>query len=519
MSDREVILRALQQIRHRLRLTRTLHDIATVLGMVAVGLLLWRVPYVFAGRPPVVAGAVLAALLLWVAGLFLLVRSAVAGRSTLGTAAAAADAGAGLKDELKTAYWFLEHPLPSPWIAAQIARAAGSAQRLQPAALVPVRFDRSAIAGGVAMAALVLGAWLVPPLAPWTGAAPLADALSEADARQAQLVRELMAQSDDEATTGALEQALKTLERKSATAAEKERALAEARQGIEQQNLQAASAREGLYKLSEKLRGNRALEDVAKALEEGDAARAARLMQKLAEPRGAGKAQEPGAAVGPREQEKDLERLLKDAAQGEDKAAQREISSAAAKEAVDRLNQIAEQLELQGRLKEAAQALSQLQLAVAQRSLLSAGRFSQQAAQNATPSPDSGQTSMPGGTMYRAAAVAQENKASQQQEGSKSGAALGDSLADPVLGKKVTPLAVQLKQEAVAGESQDEPEGVPKGWFYTESKEQKSVLDYQGVGARSSFVLGQSTGPEGISINHRQIVKDYFMTLREGSQR
>ena len=72
--------------------------------------------YVFAGRPPVVAGAVLAALLLWAAGLFLLVRSALAGRSTLGAAAAAADAGAGLKDELKTAYWFLEHPLPSPWI-------------------------------------------------------------------------------------------------------------------------------------------------------------------------------------------------------------------------------------------------------------------------------------------------------------------------------------------------------------------------------------------------------------------
>ena len=85
--------------------------------------------------------------------------------------------------------------------------------------------------------------------------------------------------------------------------------------------------------------------------------------------RGAPKTQEPGAAVGAREQDKDLERLLKDAAQGEDKAAQREISSAAAKEAVDRLNQIAQQLESQARLKQAAQALSQLQLAVAQRSL------------------------------------------------------------------------------------------------------------------------------------------------------
>jgi hypothetical protein len=519
MSDQEVILRALQQIRRRLRLTRTLHDTATVLGMGAVGLLLWRVPYVFAGRPPAVAAAVLAALLLWVAALVLLVRSRLAGRSTLSAAAAAADAGADLKDELKTAYWFLEHPLPSPWIAAQVARAAGSARRLEPAALVPLRLDRRTLAAGVAAVALVLAAWLVQPLAPWSGAAALADALSEADARQARLLRELMAQSGDEATTAALEQALKTLESKTATAAEKERSLADARQALEQQNLQAASTREGLYKLSEKLRGNRALEEVAKALDQGDAAKAAKLMQKMAASRGAVKAQEPGASSGQREKEKDLERLLKDAAQGEDKAAQREISSAAAKEAVDRLNQIAEQLEVQGRLKEAAQALSQLQLAVAQRSLLSAGRFSQQAAQNATPSPDSGQTSMPGGTMYRAAAVAQEKKNSQQQEGSKSGAALGDSQADPVLGKKVTPLAAQLKQEGVAGDRQDDAEGVPKNWFYTESKEQESVLDYQGVEGRSGFSLSQSAGPESIPIRHRQIVKDYFMTLREGTQR
>jgi hypothetical protein len=519
MSDREVILRALEQIRRRLRLTRALHDAATVLGMVAVALLLSRVPYVFAGRAPVVAVAVLAAVLLWVAGLFLLVRSRLAARSTLSAAAAAADAGAGLKDELKTAYWFLEHPLASPWISAQIARAAQSARRLEPAALVPLRFDRSALAAGAATVALILAAWLVPPLAPASGAAPPDDLLAEADARQAQLIRQLIAQTDDEATAARLEQALETLERKTATAADKQHALAEAKEAIEQRNLQAASTREGLYKLSEKLRGDRALAEVAKALEEGDAARAARLMQKMAEPHGAVKAREPGASADQREKEKDLERLLKDAAQGEDKAAQREISSAAAKEAVDRLNQIAGQLEVQSRLKEAAQALSQLQLAVAQRSLLSAGRFSQQAAQNATPSPNSGQTSMPGGTMYRAAAVAQENKPSQQQEGSKTGAALGDSPTDPVLGKKITPLAVQLRQEAVAGDKQDDAEGAPRNWFYTESKEQKSVLDYQGVGPRSGFALGQSDAPEGISIRHRRIVKDYFMTLREGSQR
>ena len=518
MSDRQAILRALEQIRRRLRLTRALHDIALILGMVAIALLLWRVPHVFAGQPAVLAAAVLAALLSWIVGAWLLVRGRMGARSTLGAAAAAADARAGLKDEMKTAYWFLEQPSPSPWVSAQIARAAQSARRLEPAALVPLRIDRTTLAGGSAALVLVVAAWLVPPFAPGSDAAPPADVVAEADARQAQLLRELIPQTEDEATAAKLEQALRTLERKTATDAEKQRALAEAKEAVEQQNLQAASTREGLYKLSEKLSGNKSLAEVAKALEEGDAAKAAKMMQNMADARGGAKGQESGTSD-QREKEKDLEQLMKDAAQGNDKSAQDANASVAAKEAIDRLKQIAEKLEVQSKLREAAQSLSRLQLAVAQRSQMAAGRFSRSQSQSSTPSPDSGQTNMPGGVMFRSAAVAQENRPSQQQEGSKTGTALGDSEADPVLGKKVTPLDVQLKREAVTGEQQEDAEGKPKNWYYTESKQQASVVDYQGVGARSSFALGQSTGPEGISIRHRQIVKDYFMTLREGSQR
>ncbi|HYL18607.1 MAG TPA: hypothetical protein VEV20_07990 [Burkholderiales bacterium] len=518
MSDRQVILQTLEQIRRRLRLTRALHDITLILGMAAVALLLWRVPYVFSGRAPIVAAAVLAALLLWVSGAVLLVRGRMSGRSTLWAAAAVADAGAGLKDELKTAYWFLDQPSSSPWVSAQIGRAAQSARRVEPAALVPLRVDRTTLTGGIAALVLVVAAWLLPPFAPGSDAAPPVDVVAEADARQAQLLRELIPHTEDEATAAKLEQALRTLERKTATDAEKQRALAEAKEAVEQQNLQAASMREGLYKLSAKLSGNKALSEVAKALEEGDAAKAATMMQSMADARSAMKGKESGASD-QREKEKDLDQLMKDAAQGDDKTAQGANASVAAKEAIDRLKQIAEKLEVQSKLKEAAQSLSHVQLAVAQRSQMAAGRFSRSQSQSSTPSPDSGQTNMPGGVMFRSAAVAQENRPSQQQEGSKTGAALGDSEADPVLGKKVTPLDVQLKREAVTGEQQEDAEGKPKNWYYTESKQQASVVDYQGVGARSSFALGQSSGPEGISIRHRQIVKDYFMTLREGSQR
>jgi hypothetical protein len=121
--------------------------------------------------------------------------------------------------------------------------------------------------------------------------------------------------------------------------------------------------------------------------------------------------------------------------------------------------------------------------------------------------------------MYRAAAVAKEAKASQQQEGSKTGAAMGDSEADPVLGKKVTRLEVQLKQESIAGDQEEANENAPKNWFYAESKEQKSIQDLEAVRARSNFASAQTTTQEGLPIQHRQIVKEYFMQLREGSPR
>ena len=114
----------------------------------------------------------------------------------------------------------------------------------------------------------------------------------------------------------------------------------------------------------------------------------------------------------------------------------RPVSSAAMKEAVDRLNKIAQQLDVQGQMNQASSALSQLQLSVAQRSALSAGRFGQQAANSSMPSPETGNTVMPGGVMFRAGAVAKESMRSQDSEGAKTGDAAGESQADPLFGAK-----------------------------------------------------------------------------------
>jgi hypothetical protein len=122
---------------------------------------------------------------------------------------------------------------------------------------------------------------------------------------------------------------------------------------------------------------------------------------------------------------------------------------------------------------------------------------------------------MPGGIMFRSAAVALEKQNSVQQEGSKTGAAMGESKADAALGNRTAPLSVQLKREAVPNSEPDDEQNAPKNWFYAESKEQKSIVELRDVQSRESFGQAQSGSAEGISVRHRQIVKDYFMQLRE----
>lgn len=84
--------------------------------------------------------------------------------TTLSHAAGAADARAGLRDELKSAYWFAQHPVRDAFVDALLARAARTAQAIDARRLIPLGLPRSA------QAALVLAlftgalAWFSPRL-------------------------------------------------------------------------------------------------------------------------------------------------------------------------------------------------------------------------------------------------------------------------------------------------------------------------------------------------------------------
>jgi hypothetical protein len=62
---------------------------------------------------------------------------------------------------------------------------------------------------------------------------------------------------------------LRKLQQGDASAAEKRQALADARDAIEQANMEASAAREALAKLAEALKSNPKLETVAQALDQG----------------------------------------------------------------------------------------------------------------------------------------------------------------------------------------------------------------------------------------------------------
>jgi hypothetical protein len=180
MSERDILLRWLAGAAARLCIARRLRD-AGMLGCTLFGLLaLHQILRALVPVPPVVAA---------LTPLFILAALACAGwfawrlsrRVTLAEAAGAADARAGLKDELKSAYWLGERnaeararPALLPLL---MRRAAGDAQRLDARRLFPVRVPSSmAAALGLALLTAALG-WFSPRIA-----YPTAESSDHADA-------------------------------------------------------------------------------------------------------------------------------------------------------------------------------------------------------------------------------------------------------------------------------------------------------------------------------------------------
>ena len=501
----------------RLRINRILRFFALLAGLILLGLLTWRLLHWLAGTAPPASALII--LLATLAGIALLLFGVPLLRFPFDERGAAreADHRARLNDELVSAWWFMRDNRSAganDWITVLMQRAARTAGELRPDHLVPLRLPR-AWPGVLAAAMLVLAVvWFARPLeAELPTTVPGEGSVGEAHMRT---MRELVGALPQTEARRKLEFALQRLGSGDASAEERQHALTLAQDAMEQIRMDATASREGLQRLSQIMAGQRGLEEVAEALARGDAKRAAELLAKIqAENQSvpSGNTPDPSEAPGGQSLEQAVQALTDQMTEPQGGRPSNESLESIA----DRLNEIARQLAAANYVNEAWKAVKSPQMQGARGGPTAAGRSEQPELDGGTtnPTPDASNKPMDEGTLSRSAAVAQGQGTEEQKGGTRMGKAIGTAPSDPILGNEGERLDALLKQQALRGQEDEQPQEEEQDWFYTESAKRGARREWRSVVARDEYAEAEESPAGGVSIRHRRIVKDYFMNRPE----
>ena len=521
MKEHEIIIGVLRDLGRRLRIARAIREAAFGFCVVLFCLVCYQLiePALVSGLPS--AGtAIRISLLAIFAAVAVEVVARGARRVSIGQAAAAADARAHLKDELKSAHWFMSDRPTSPFAELQVQRAAATAAGLDLAVLAPRALPGNALlAGGLGLVLAVL-VWMTPQLSrSWDSGLEA----GPAEHRDSADLRSLLKDAPHEAEIVKLDLALRKLQQAGGSAEERMRALADARDAIDQANMEASAAREGLAKLVESLKADPKYASVAQAIDEGRMEEAKALLRKLKgdpaagareeqaiEPADKGGAPEHSIGLAPESAERDL--IGKSAAVNQD----------AINRVINALDQANERIEVQNRVNNVKRRMEGNLTATNQRGQLTVSQFDNRtSAPNPTPSPETGHANLRGGTLFRQAAVARE-EGDTAREGSQTGDASGDSAALPLEGAATRRLDAQLKLETIVqkydGAEEPNDKG-DQGWFYAASREQKSMLKVENVRSRAGYDREDATNHDRVPMRQKDIVKNYFLNLHESEKK
>ncbi|HWQ37488.1 MAG TPA: hypothetical protein VNM24_02605 [Burkholderiales bacterium] len=513
MRDHEVILDLLGRVARRLWAERALQEIGFGLSLVLFSLLAYRLVQPALGATP--GGAVSVAGLSAVLGAGLACVAWRAGlRTTLAQAAAAVDARARLKDEIKTAYWLCAQGETSALAQLQIARAARTVARLDARRLAPARAPRSWWIAGLLAAALSATGFIVAPVSHSWGidAAPGASGTGASGS-----LRALLDGAPREAAIEKLERALATLEADNAPLQERQHALAQAREAQEEIDMRAVAAREAMSQLALAMATREALQPVARALRDGRTGEALDLLQRTAGEERAGGA--GAAAPSGQLQENGALEFSTERASRELRNRNLELNEDTLNRVLRNIRDAQAVLETQNRVNEVRRQMEGL-VAGSQRSPLTAGRFDRRAATpNPTPAPETGGADLQAGTLFRQGAIAREDRQDDAREGSISGAAEGHGEALAVEGEKSARLDARLKLETMQG-GEDRPGEVlaQAPWYHAATQSAAAQTAFAEVRGRPRFSRAGVMSVESVPLRERQLVKDYFINLHESEQ-
>jgi hypothetical protein len=334
-------------------------------------------------------------------------------------------------------------------------------------------------------------------------------------------LRSLLKDAPRDAEIAKLDRALGKLQQADVSAEEKKQALADARDAIDQANMEASAARESLAKLAESLKADPKFESVAQAMNEGRMEDAMALLRKRKTDAGTREDQaiEPADKNGAPENSSGL--ALESAGRdltGKNAA----VNQDAINRVINTLEQANERIEVQNRVNSVKRRMEDNLIPTTQRNQLTASQFDNRTnAANPTPSPEIGNSNVRGGTLFRQAAVAREEN-DNSREGSQTGDASGDSAALPLEGAATRRLDTQLKLEAILqkDDAGEEPIGKgDQGWFYSASREQKSMLQPENVRSLAAYDREEAITHDRVPVRQKGIVKNYFLNLHESEKK
>jgi len=543
MSDKEIIVASLRRVERRIRTNRLFGELAlgaVICGAIPILLKIWDL---FEPLRGITVSAVVGICVLLFA-VYAVWR--VLQKGTLNEAASSIDDRAGMHDELKTAFWFVNNPRPSEWVDAQVHRAARNAQTLNVDALYPRHIPKTSYIAA-AMILLFVSLNFVPMSLNhnWLAlqAAP-AFALNEREAEILKHTEELLRKAEKLKQTDLaqkLEDIVQQLQEGKIDAQQAAQMLDQIQSQLEEGNLDAESINEGLEEMARDLKQSDQLNSTAQAMQNKQLNLAAEELRKLAEKLGLNTPEQTKqmeksleqAAENPRPGLEDLAKMLKQAAEnlknGQQEAAQQGLDGAA--QQLDALEQRIEGQELKNLASKDLQNLKDsLQQRSQQQGSQKGGKGQQQA--GGKPQGGQGQKPQPGQANQNAQGQPQDGgEGEPTDEAAENGAQNGAPVPGGKDGNGLMPggkggdapregaptkLDVKLKQEKVDGMSDggEKPENLEET-----SKQERSRLDYRNVKSDLSPAQKDLLNQDRIPWEYRPLIKDYFQAIRPAAKK
>jgi hypothetical protein len=531
MSDKEIIIKTLERIERRIRANRLFNELglgATFFLAFPLACKIWDLFYPFSSSTiTTVAGT-------WI----LLFAAYVVWRSlrknTVNRAAVSIDKAADLKDEIKTAVWFIHNPRPSDWVDEQIHRAADRTRTLNIDRFFPRHMPKTAYMAAVFFL-FFIGLNFVP--LPWNHnwlklqAAPAFN-LTPQEAEILKQTQDLLRKADalkKSEVAQKLEDVVEQLKEGKMDAEQVLEKLGALQKQLDEGNLDAAAMREGLDEIAKALAQSDKLEPAAEAIENKDLNMASQELRKAAEklgltdPQSRSKMQKSlqQASENPRAGLEELAKRLQEAAEDLQKQDQKD-AQVALDEAGQELDQIEEKLQNQDLKNLAAEQLQNLQQSLRQaqqagKQQARAKNGQDQKAKSKQQQGDQGDGEQSGSEL-ESDPTAEPAQQSAEAGGNNNGNGLmpsGKGGGDAQREGPPTTLDVQLQQEEIEG-MHDKDQGIKEDLDEV-SKQERSKLDYRNVKSELSPAQKDLLNQDRIPWEYRSLIKDYFQAIRPSS--